>query len=445
MRLWMPKQQLNNGRFVIQKILGSGGFGVTYSAKEQLTGNLVVIKTLNHIQQSKRDFEQRQVKFVNEALRLAKCTHPHIVEVYEVIQEEGLWGMVMEFIDGKDLAVYVEQQGKLSTQEALLYINQIGLALEYVHQQGFLHRDVKPSNIIVRPDKSAAVLIDFGLAREYTQGQIESITNDRTNGYAPIEQYNRRGNFGAYTDVYALAATLYTLLTKEVPIPAESRLDGTILVPPQEYNREISDRINDAIMKGMEIQPELRTQSISEFRKSLGLTITTSAEEELLSAVGIKYNKLRDLLLLKKWQQADEETTRLMLLITGKENDGWLSEGDINNLPCADLQTMDKLWSKYSYGRFGFAVQKRIFHSLGGGRKIQKEVWNNFGDTVGWRKDKKWKYYNDLTFDITAPSGHLPGGVFWFDSWWGRYGWFLIDGVEKRFTCLVERMGQCNF
>ena len=81
MKLWTPNQYLNNGRFIIQKVLGGGGFGVTYSAIEQATGKLVVIKTLNHIQQSKEDFQQRQVKFVNEALRLARCSHTHIVQV----------------------------------------------------------------------------------------------------------------------------------------------------------------------------------------------------------------------------------------------------------------------------------------------------------------------------------------------------------------------------
>ncbi|HLO86989.1 MAG TPA: serine/threonine-protein kinase [Nostocaceae cyanobacterium] len=440
MRLWMPNQQLNNGRFIIQKILGSGGFGVTYSAREQLTGKLVVIKTLNHIQQSKIDFEQRQVKFVNEALRLARCNHPHIVQVYELIQEDGLWGMVMEYIQGKDLAAYLEQREKLSENEALLYINQIGQALEYLHQQGFLHRDVKPSNIILRHNKSEAVLIDFGLAREYNQGQVESMTNDRTNGYAPIEQYKRRGNFGAYTDVYALAATLYTLLTKEVPIPAEYRYEETSLTAPKEYNPQISDRVNDAILKGMELQPESRPQSILEFRELLGLAISP----KVLSPGNINYRQLRDLLAAGKWQEADQETTKIILKITGKENDGWLSDADINNFPCADLITIDTLWLRYSHGRFGFSVQKTLYQSLGGSTTIQPEIWEKFGDTVGWRKNQKWMYYNELTFDMTAPTAHLPGGVFWFDSWWGRYGWFLLDGVESRFACLVARMRKCN-
>ncbi|TAF03518.1 MAG: serine/threonine protein kinase, partial [Nostocales cyanobacterium] len=116
MKLWHPNQHLNNGRFIIQKVLGSGGFGVTYSVREKTTYKLFVLKTLNHIQQNKQNFKQLQVKFVNEALRLAKCSHPHIVKVYEVIQEDGLWCMVMEYIDGEDLANYIDINGVYMTK-----------------------------------------------------------------------------------------------------------------------------------------------------------------------------------------------------------------------------------------------------------------------------------------------------------------------------------------
>ncbi|MBD2296312.1 GUN4 domain-containing protein [Anabaena sphaerica FACHB-251] len=447
MKLWQPNQHLNNGRFIIQKVLGSGGFGVTYSVRERDTYKLFVLKTLNHIQQNKQNFKQLQVKFVNEALRLAKCSHPHIVKVYEVIQEDGLWCMVMEYIDGQDIANYIDINGVLSEQEALLYIDQIGQALEYIHHQGFLHRDIKPSNIILRRGKSEVVLIDFGLAREYTNGQIKSMTNERTDGYAPIEQYKRRGNFGAYTDIYALAATLYTLLTKEVPIPAEYRNRNNTLPPPKQFNSQISDRVNDAIVQGMALEPENRPQSIFDFRELLGLASILSSqdiEEKLISAVGMDYTRLRDLLASGRWKEADEETTRVMLAVVGKENDGCLNEKDIYNFPCRDIRTIDQLWVKYSHGRFGFSVQKRIYQSMRGTKNFYRDFWNNFGEQVGWRKDKKWMYYEDLTFNITAPEAHLPSGIFWFDSWWGRYGWFLLDGVEKRFYYLVARVIKCN-
>ncbi|WP_414619395.1 SUMF1/EgtB/PvdO family nonheme iron enzyme [Calothrix sp. CCY 0018] len=265
MQLWTPKQQLQNGKFTIQKVLGGGGFGVTYSAIDRNTNNIVAIKTLNPIHQSKLDFEQQQVKFVQEAFRLVQCSHPHIVKVHEVINENGLWGMVMEYISGEDLAVYINQRGKLSEAQALGYINQVGTALEYIHQQGMLHRDVKPNNIVLRHSQQEAVLIDFGLAREFDLNKTGSMTNSKTEGYAPIEQYERRGKFGTYTDVYALAATLYALVTGETPLPANFRKTGIPLPSPQQRNPNISDRVNDAIIKGMGLEPHERTQTVREW------------------------------------------------------------------------------------------------------------------------------------------------------------------------------------
>ncbi len=273
MKLWTPNQHIRNGRFIIQKVLGGGGFGVTYRAIEQRTGKLFVIKTLNHIQQNQADFDERQEKFVNEAMVLKGCKHPHIVQVYELIQEDGLWGMVMEYIDGEDLAVYIDQHGQLSENEALGYIQQIGEALEYVHQQGFLHRDIKPNNILLRQARKTAVLIDFGLAREFTIGKTASMTNAMTQGYAPIEQYDRQGKFGAYTDVYALAATLYSLLTARVPIPANYREDAP-LKPPKQFNPQISDRVNDAILQGMALASEDRPQTVREWLELLRIPST---------------------------------------------------------------------------------------------------------------------------------------------------------------------------
>ncbi|WYM00593.1 MAG: bifunctional serine/threonine-protein kinase/formylglycine-generating enzyme family protein [Gloeotrichia echinulata CP02] len=286
MKLWTPNQHIKNGRFIIQKVLGGGGFGITYRAIEQRTGKLFVIKTLNHIQQNQADFDERQEKFVNEALVLKGCKHPHIVQVYELIQEDGLWGMVMEHIDGEDLAVYIDQHGQLSEKEALEYIEQIGQALEYVHQQGFLHRDIKPNNILLRRGTKTAVLIDFGLAREFTIGKTASMTNSMTQGYAPLEQYDRQGKFGAYTDVYALAATLYNLLTARVPIPANFR-EYAPLKPPKEFNPQISDRVNDAILKGMALVSEDRPQTVREWLELLRIPSTPPPTPQSQQGAGI--------------------------------------------------------------------------------------------------------------------------------------------------------------
>ena len=265
MQVWKPKQQLQNGKFTIQKVLGGGGYGVTYSAIDKNTNKIVAIKTLNPIHQSRADFEQMHVKFVQEAFRLVQCSHSHIVKVHEVINEGGLWGMVMEYVRGQDLAIYINQRGKLPEEKALKYINQVGTALEYIHKQGLLHRDVKPNNVMLRQSQEEVVLIDFGLAREFSLHQTGSMTNAITEGYAPIEQYERRGKFGAYTDVYALAATLYALVTGDIPLPAKFRNTGIPLPLPKQRNPEISDRVNDGIIKGMELEPDNRPQTVSKW------------------------------------------------------------------------------------------------------------------------------------------------------------------------------------
>jgi serine/threonine protein kinase len=258
---WLSGQQLQDGKYTIEKKLGHGGFGITYLAKDK-KGNSVVIKTLlKEPDADSDDFNRCQQDFVNEALRLAKCSHPHIVKVHECINEGGLLGIVMEYIDGEELG----NLGSLPESKALTYIYQIGEALSIVHQNGLLHRDVKPENILVRNNKSEAVLIDFGIARDFTPNSTQTHTAYQTPFYAPPEQYNERAKRGAFTDVYALAATLYKVLTGKEPESAISRIMGEPLAPPNKLNPNISDRVNKAILKGLELQSENRPQSVEEW------------------------------------------------------------------------------------------------------------------------------------------------------------------------------------
>ncbi|MTJ17927.1 MULTISPECIES: serine/threonine-protein kinase [unclassified Dolichospermum] len=501
MQTWTPNTPLQNGQYIIKRAIGGGGFGETYLAEDTEENRLVVIKTLNREQREKPDFAERQKRFRKEALDLSKCYHPHIVQVYDNFPEDGLWAIVMEHIDGDDLAAYVEnytaENGYLSETEALRYIDQIGQALECVHERKLLHRDVKPNNILLRRESKEAVLIDFGLAREFQPGKIRSMTATKTEGYAPIEQYERRGDFGYYTDVYALAATLYSLLTNRVPIPANYRAEEDVkLSPPQKFNQQISDKVNAAILKGMELEPVNRPQTVREFREILGLVVKPvvnisipppvnnnpvsvqerqqkniptpqlensssflskmkeifipqnstpqpiNQEVQLKSSCGMDDKKLRDLLKAGKWKEADEETARVMLAVAKREEEGWLDVESIDNFPCEDLRTIDQLWVKYSDGKFGFSVQKRIYQGLGGTRQYNSDIWEKFGDKVGWRKGGNWLYYKDITFDKKAPEGHFPArygvGGLWGGGWWvGVVGGFGISS-------LASRLESCN-
>lgn len=286
-QIWKPGQKIKNDRFEIIKELGKGGFGITYLADDSRRKQRVVIKTLNANQQGEPNFLDTQEKFLNEGFILKSFDHPHIVKVYEPIQIDTLWGLVMEYIPGSDLKDYTSEKGYLSEAEALGYIDQIAQALDCVHRKNFFHRDVKPHNIMLRQQQREAVLIDFGIAREYIDQQTVYLSNSLgTELYKPIEQYEQRGRFGPYTDIYALAVTLYHLLTGQAPgggsplYTAKARKDGQ----ERGYGNQIdeylwgelaktgiSDRTQQAIQAGMQIEPTQRPHTMTEFRELLGL------------------------------------------------------------------------------------------------------------------------------------------------------------------------------
>lgn len=281
--VWQAGDTLKNGTYTIEKVLGQGRFGITYLARSR-DNRLVAIKTLNldssFLQgmtvKEKKDLE---AKFCDEAVKLAKCRHPHIVRVQELFQEQKsgflrehrYWCIVMDYIEGKDLGDRATPI--LPQREALRYIRQIGEALIVVHKEGLLHRDLKPANIMLqlREGKMEAVLIDFGLARAFDHPLTQQITSD---GFAPIELYSGQLDRGSWSDVYELAATLYELLTGKAP---ESALDcndrdlSIDLTPPICHNERISKRVNRAILKGMALMPRDRVQTIPEFLRLLGV------------------------------------------------------------------------------------------------------------------------------------------------------------------------------
>lgn len=267
---WGTGQTLQAGKYTIEGVLGVGGFGITYLAKDAI-GQPLVIKTLNETAQRDPRFEQLQQDFVNEALWLAKCAHPHIVQIHRVFQEAGLWCLVMEYIAGENLCSWVKRRGVLAEAEALHYIQQVGDALILMHQNGLLHRDVKPENIMLRSGRSEAVLLDLGIAREFTPNSTQTHTAILSNGYAPIEQYEYQARRGAYSDVYGLAATLYFLLTGEVPKDAQIRAYSLLrygtdpLDSVQQLNPNVSDATQAAILQGMSVEANDRPQSIQEW------------------------------------------------------------------------------------------------------------------------------------------------------------------------------------
>ncbi len=448
---WSSGQRLYGDRYVIENLLGWGGFGVTYLARNQ-KGERVVIKTLRDEILEHRQFAWFRDKFKDEALQLSFCRHPHIVQVENFFFEKHLPCLVMEYVQGEDLQQLVKRRGALSETEALYYIRQIGEALSVVHSKGLLHRDVKPSNIMVRNSKSEAVLIDFGMARGFIPDFTHRHTQSYTQGFAPPEQYLDSARWGEFTDVYALAATLYYLLTKSIPTPAPQRALKALFYSPKQVNSSISEPVNQAILKGMELEATKRPQSVREwlgFFQDVGsvptveslprndlegarglelgarednaaplsppspLSSTTIPQPlispfKLNSELGVDFSKLRDLLAAGKWKEADEETLLVMLEVAEREKEGWLNLLAIEKFPRTDLCTIDALWGKYSKSRFGFSAQRRIWESVGGTPDANYETYCRFGDRIGWRQKNNWLGYSHLTFTLNAPVGYLP-------------------------------------
>jgi len=404
--VWTPGQRLNGDRYIIEGKLGEGGFGITYLAQKAQNRQRVVIKTLKDELLSDRNFARYRDRFLEEALKLSLCRHPNIVQIDTYFTHDDFPCIAMEYVPGEDLCKLVERRGILSETEALNYIRQVGEAVIVVHDKGLLHRDIKPQNIMVR-DNQDAVLIDFGLARGFIPDRTQQMTLGLTHGFAPPEQYVEIGRFAEYTDVYALAATLYYLLTITPPTPAYLRALNNPLKPAFEINPNISDAVHRAIMKGMEMDETNRPKSVQKWLAMLPQPIN------LISAKGVDYGKLDRLLASGKWEGADYETTQKMLKAAGRTKDGWLRREDIDRVPCEDLRIIDQLWVKYSNGLFGFSVQKRIYESLGGSGEYDQKIWEAFGDRVGWRVNNTWLYHNELKFYTVAgaPPSNRDCGV----------------------------------
>jgi len=289
--------QLQNGKYILEKKIGEGGFGITYKGiwKMEVPNPLgktvieypVAIKEFFLGDYCSRNDETGEIltksdaglelfvrfkeKLKKEAAILLKLDHPNIVNVSEVFEENNTAYMVMEFIDGGNLKDLI-YKGELTINDSLRYIKQIAEALEYIHSHNIIHLDVKPANILI--DKAGnAKLIDFGIAKQYTDSgqQTQALTVATfSKAYSPVEQYavNRKEKYGAYTDVYSLGATLYHCLTGEIPVEAASRLSED-LTPPSRLNPDIPTHIEKAILKAMELKHKDRFPVISQFLDAL--------------------------------------------------------------------------------------------------------------------------------------------------------------------------------
>jgi serine/threonine protein kinase len=262
---------LQNGKYSVQSVLGQGGFALTYKAMQMPIAQVVAIKEyfpLGAMRQGKTvlgnaDIQAGKADFLSEGRTLAQFNHPSIVQVLDVFEENATAYIAMSFVPGQSLGQVLEA-GALDVALASDYIRQAAEALVIVHNAGMLHQDLKPDNLVLTP-KGEVVLIDFGAARVFLANKTGNYDKIVTPGYAPLEQYASQVRRGPYTDLYALAATAYTLMTGQEPPAATERAAGKALKSPRELNSQVSVALEKAILWGLEIRIEKRPQSVEAF------------------------------------------------------------------------------------------------------------------------------------------------------------------------------------
>lgn len=262
----LPINTLLVSKYRIDKVLGQGGFGITYLGIDVVLNRKVAIKehfpegayrqNINVIISSHTINNDAINDFIEEGRSLAKLgNNPNIVKVYDIIQTNGTAYIVMEFVEGKSLS---ELMGKIDEDTAINYVKQIALALKEVHRNSMLHQDIKPQNLILT--KAKVMLIDFGSARIYQADKTKTYNQILTPGYAPLEQYGEHIQRGPYTDIYALCATLYALLKGMPPPPATDISQGISI----DYNH-LSQRVVMVLEKGLKARINERIKDADEF------------------------------------------------------------------------------------------------------------------------------------------------------------------------------------
>lgn len=271
-------------RYIIGKAVGSGGFGNVYKAWDKKLETIVAVKEYypqgiaNRIPgtqevilvsaRNRKEFEYGKARLLQEARHIAKFSaHKNIVNVFEFFEANNTSYMVMEFLHGMPLNKYLKESGgKLEPEMAVYIVSAICDALSPLHKAGIIHRDISPDNIYVC-DNKIITLFDFGTAEfPDSKNELPIIVKP---GFAPPEQYEAENRQGFWTDIYALGATLYLLLTGEKPIASTDRKIMDELSAPRTIDEGISEALSHSVMRAMAIDMHLRFQNIAEFQKAI--------------------------------------------------------------------------------------------------------------------------------------------------------------------------------
>lgn len=288
------------GRFVVGKTLGQGGFGITYLSLDLQSGEKFAIKEFypshlvsrqetglraNVLPNSSKDediFRYGLKKFKEEAELLASFRNQkHIVSIRRFFFENNTGYFVMEYIDGIAFKDYVKRMnGKLLFPDVVGIIEPVLKAVAFIHSKGLIHRDISPDNIFIRNDGTVK-LLDFGAARFFIQSKGKAMTTILKPGFAPPEQYSSTGRQGPWTDIYAVAGTMYYALTGKTPLDSLSRKLDDQLIRPTSINSSISQEQEAVLLKGLAIDASMRYASAMEFREALIRSIRPVASRKI--------------------------------------------------------------------------------------------------------------------------------------------------------------------
>lgn len=427
-----------DGKYHLKEFLGSGGEGAVYRADEVILDEPVrfVAVKLHLKEDDNLEQQKRQIKII------LNISHPHLIRCFTAgqckLKDYELVYLVMEQGDAKTL----DKCLPLSEEETREVVQSIGSVLVYLHDQNIVHRDVKPENVL-RVDEQWK-LSDFGTLREEIQSQgVLTRSFNGTPGYAPPESYD--GKIFLAWDVWSLGAMIVEILTgnraflgkttqhlQTLVIRAEPQLTQSLPAPFDEIVRGCLIKDPNERWTAKQVLEALNKPAISPSRPQPKPRIPPPLIKNSRTNLD-DFDNLRNLLKVKKWEKADQETFLTMLKIAGREEEGKLTIECLENLPIEALCTIDKLWREASGGKFGFSVQKHIWQEISAITTTPFRVSYEFGDRVGWYFDKtKWLGYHALTFDLNAPQGHLP-------SWYHSHLWTGL-GMSKG---VPVRVGHC--
>ena len=421
-------------------LIGQGGMGRTFRARD--LGRLGKPCAIKQFLPQFRNLELMNkaiALFESEAVQLkALGSHPQIPELVAYFEEDGSLYLVQELIEGDNLYVELQRNGVFNESQIYQLLKNILPVLQFIHDRQVIHRDIKPENII-RRDNNSFVLIDFGAAKisiSNTKSNT-SLTGTLIGSAEYIAPEQSRGKAVTQSDLYSLGVTCIYLLTGISPFDLYNDASDR-WIWREKLQASISNHLARILDRLLERAITNRYSSANEVLDALRTPVNVSSSALRQSS---HLEKLKEALNLGQWQEGDRLTNQIILELANKSKIAELTPDDINQISCPIWIAINQVWMETSNNRFGWSAQQQIWKSLGGRLIYEKDtywefanIYEKFADRLGWRKPrwlnlafspKIWRKYENLTFAIAAPIGHLPSLFFW-------EGFNLVDIVFYR-------------